>query len=171
MLWFWFETLGFQVLLWFLPWFLRSSSPLIRFRIQSVFFSSLKLFLVIAFCSNCRKEGDSMMKNPYGIWESLEFELVFFVNLLLDLIELWWNCHEFEGLMLILDSSNSVRVWRWMNVHGVHVIFWVSWGFDRKFLGERKWNEFVELAENEWYLWWVGPWVSFYSWCVTSWTC
>jgi hypothetical protein len=28
---------------------LRSSSPLIRFRIQSVFFSSLKLFLVIAF--------------------------------------------------------------------------------------------------------------------------
>ena len=72
------------------------SSSLVQFRIRSFFFSSLSNFFLWSPCGlNCRKE--TKIRWWWFSKESLRISEIRndFVNLLLDLICLWRNWHEF----------------------------------------------------------------------------
>jgi len=145
MLRFWFETLGFQVLLWFLPWFLRSSSPLIRFRIQSVFFSSLKLFLVIAFWFELQEGGG------FDDEDSLRNLRISGIRVSFLWICCWiWSNYD--------ETAMDLKDWCWFWVQAIRLGFGGGWMFMvfmwfSEFLGiliENSWERESEMSLLSW---------------------
>jgi hypothetical protein len=142
---FWFETLGFQVLLRFLPRFLRSSSPLIRFRIRSVFFSSLKLFLVIAFWFELQEGGG--FDDEDSLW-----------NLRISGIRisfLWICCWIWSNYD---ETAMNLKDWCWFWIQAIRLGFGGGWMFMvfmwfSEFLGvliENSWERESEMSLLSW---------------------